>query len=84
MELAVPVAFEVVANGSEDIGGDTRRAMRDAMYSARLMSRCVEDLHRLLGTGGQQEADFTADVIELWDTRSRIAGGTNYSDEPPW
>ena len=84
MELAVPVAFEVVANGSEDIGGDTRRAMRDAMYSARLMSRCVEDLHRLLGTGGQQGADFTADVIELWDTRSRIAGGTNYSDEPPW
>ncbi|MBP8919069.1 MAG: type I-E CRISPR-associated endonuclease Cas1 [Micropruina sp.] len=84
MELAVPVAFGIVAKGSDDLGGDVRRAMRDAMHSARLMGRCVDDLHRLLGTGGEQETDFSADVIELWDSRSRVAGGTNYSDEPPW
>lgn len=84
MEIAVPVAFSVVARGSDDIGGDVRRAMRDAMYGARLMTRCVEDLHRLLGSDGELETDFTADVIELWDTQSRVAGGGNYSDEPPW
>jgi CRISPR-associated protein Cas1 len=84
MELAVPTAFGVVAKGSEDIGGDVRRAMRDAMYNTRLMSRCVEDVHRLLGSDGEQDSDFTCDVIELWDTRSRVAGGQNYSDEVPW
>lgn len=84
MEIAVPAAFSVVAKGSDDIGSDVRRAMRDAMYSARLMSRCVEDLHRLLGSEGELEADFTADVIELWDTQTRVAGGGNYSDDLPW
>jgi CRISPR-associated protein Cas1 len=85
MEIAVPVAFGVAAKGSEDIGADVRRAMRDAMYSAQLMSRCTADVHRLLGSGGELDSDFSADVIELWDTRSRVAGGLNYSDEePPW
>lgn len=84
MEIAVPAAFSVVAKGSEDIGADVRREMRDAMYGARLMGRCVEDLHRLLGSEGELETDFTADVIELWDTQSRVAGGGNYADEPPW
>lgn len=85
MEIAVPVAFGVVAKGSEDIGADVRRAMRDAMYSAQLMGRCTADLHRLLGSDGELDSDFTADVIELWDTRSRVVGGLNYSDEePPW
>lgn len=84
MELAVPVAFSVVASGSEDVGADVRRAMRDAMFSSKLMSRCAEDLHRLLGTGGEDETDFTCDVIELWDSRAAVAGGQNYSEEPPW
>lgn len=84
MELAVPVAFGVVAAGSDDIGSDVRRGMRDAMYSARLMSRCAEDLHRLLGSDGEQDADFTCDVIELWDTREAVAGGQNYSEDLPW
>lgn len=85
MEIAVPVAFGVVAKGSEDIGGDVRRAMRDAMHSAQLMSRCTADLHRLLGSEGELDSDFTADVIELWDTRSRVACGANYADEElPW
>jgi CRISPR-associated protein Cas1 len=84
MELAVPVAFAVAAAGSDDIGADVRRGMRDAMYNARLMSRCAEDLHRLLGSDGEAESDFTCDVIELWDTREAVAGGQNYAEEPPW
>lgn len=84
MELAVPTAFRVVARQTDDLGGDVRREMRDAMHAASLMSRCAEDIHRLLDSGGEQEADFAADVIELWDVRSRFAGGKNYSDELPW
>jgi CRISP-associated protein Cas1 len=84
MELAVPAAFGVVAKGSDDVGADVRRAMRDAMYGARLMSRCAEDLHRILGSSGEADSDFTCDVIELWDTRISVAGGQNYSDDLPW
>ena len=83
MELAVPVAFKVVADGSDDIGADVRRAMRDAMYAARLMSRCVADVHALLGTV-ESDADFTCDVIELWDAGSRVVGGRNFEDDLPW
>lgn len=85
MEIAVPVAFKVTADGSEDIPADVRRGMRDAMYSAGLLARCAQDLHRLLGSSGEEDADFSADVVELWDTRGRVAAGQNFGDdEPPW
>lgn len=85
MELAVPVAFQVVAEGSEDIGADVRRAMRDAMYEARLMARCARDLHQLLGSSGEADSDFLADIVEIWDTRGRVAAGQNFSeDDLPW
>lgn len=85
MELAVPVAFRVVAEGSEDIPADVRRSMRDAMYEAGLMARCARDLHRLLGSPGETDSDFLADVVEIWDTRGRIAAGQNFSnDDLPW
>lgn len=83
MELAVPVAFSVVARGSDDIPADTRRAMRDAMHAAKLLARCAKDLHTLLGSDGEADADYV-EVIELWDTRGRVVGGTNFDEEPPW
>lgn len=85
MELAVPVAFKVAAAGSEDLPADVRRAMRDAMHDAGLLGKCAEDLHRLLGSAGEVESDFSAEVLELWDSRGRVAAGQNYGDEElPW
>lgn len=84
MDVAVPTAFRVVAAGTGDVGGDVRRAMRDAMHSANLLSRCAEDIHEVLGTGGARDEDFEADVIELWDLRATVAGGQNYADDVPW
>lgn len=83
MELAVPVAFNVAAAGSEDLGADVRRAMRDAMHDAKLLTRCASDVHRLLGSEGDADADYEYDLVELWDRGLRIAGGKNY-EEPPW
>lgn len=82
MEIAVPVAFSVVAGESEDIPGDVRRAMRDAMHSAQLLQRCTRDIHRLLGSEDSDE-DFV-DVLELWDYHGKVAAGQNFSDELPW
>lgn len=83
VEIAVPVAFGVAAKGSDDIGADVRRAMRDAMHDAGLLARCTQDVHQLLGSDGDADRDYEVDVVELWDTRSRVAAGQNYED-PPW
>jgi len=84
VEIAVPVAFRVVAKGSEDVGADVRRAMRDAMHEAHLLERCTRDLHRLLGSEGAKDADYLIDVVELWDRRERLASGQNHGLELPW
>lgn len=84
VEIAVPVAFRVAASDNQDIGADVRRAMRDAMHDARLLERCTRDIHRLLGSDGDVDSDYLVDVVELWDTRSRLAAGQNPGDEPPW
>lgn len=85
MDLAVPVAFKVAATNSDDIGADVRRAMRDAMHEKHLLVRCAEDVHRLLGSAGEDETDISYDVVELWDRNLRVAAGQNYAeDDLPW
>lgn len=84
MELAVPVAFRIAAGESKDIPGDTRRAMRDAIHSSRLLERCVRDIRVLLSPDDELELDV--DVSYLWDAQDRlVAGGVNHSVEDlPW
>ncbi len=82
MELAVPVAFRVAADPGEDLPGEVRRAMRDAIHEAKLLSRCTRDLHDLLGSAGESDEDFSVDVIHLWDYRGSVAAGQNYEEEP--
>jgi len=84
VEIAVPAAFKVVAEGSVDIGADVRRAMRDAMHDAHLMERCTRDIHRLLDSDGETDEDYLVDIVELWDWRGSKASGQNYSEELPW
>lgn len=85
MDLAVPVAFQVAASQSDDIGGDVRRAMRDAMHAKHLLARCADDVHRLLGSAGEDQTDVSYDVVELWDRGLRVAAGQNYAeDDLPW
>lgn len=95
-EITIPAAFDVAATikredlPEDDVGGITRRAVRDAVKSGSILRRCVRDIHRLLLPGDGTEdvqADY-ADVIELWDDRSsKVVGGTNFAPndiEPPW
>lgn len=86
MELAVPVAFRAVARALEDddLPGQVRRDMRDAIQEAKLLPRCAADVHRLLRTGGDEDADYTFDMVELWDTKGLIPAGQNYEDDLPW
>jgi CRISPR-associated protein Cas1 len=87
MELAVPVAFSVTATSeSEDIPGEVRRKMRDAIHESKLLSRCARDLRRLLLEDEAEGLETTADELHLWDDRrGRVAGGKDYAeDDVPW
>lgn len=82
-ELAVPTAFGVVgADIQDDLPGEVRRKMRDAIYGSRLIERCVKDLHTLLGSPGESDEDYSVNVVRLWDRGFTLAAGQNYSEEP--
>lgn len=87
MDTAVPVSFRIAAGNSDDIGADVRRAMRDEMHEKRLLERCVRDIRSLLGFDADADLDSVSNVVELWDPRVLVAGGTNYGgddEELPW
>ena len=95
-EITVPVAFDVVERieredlPDDDVAGMTRRAVRDAVKSGTILTRCVHDIYRLLLPDDRSRGDDEnfADVIELWDDRQQnVAGGRNFAPEdlePPW
>lgn len=84
-ELAVPVAFGVAARAVEDVPGETRRAMRDAIHTGKLLTRCVRDIHRILGADGDSDDDYGWDIVELWDDRvGSVRGGQSWDGSPPW
>jgi len=80
-ELTIPIAFEIAGSGTDDIGPAARRAVRDRVFSGRLLERCVTDVqHLLLGDAAAAEM-FEADVVWLWDGADRVvAGGVSYED----
>jgi len=95
-EITVPVAFDVaeIINRerlpADDVGAMTRRAVRDAVKSGAILTRCVRDIYTLLlpgDTDAVEEADY-ADVIELWDDHGHnVVAGTNFSSadaDLPW
>lgn len=78
-EVTIPLAFEVVAEGSLDVTGDTRRRVRDALRAGDVLARCVKDIKRLLLPS--ESIDFEIDIVRLWDDRQgALAGGVDYSE----
>lgn len=81
-EITIPVAFDVVASGSTDIGADTRRAVRDRVHDGSILSRCVRDVRMLLlqpQQGGEIEDE--EDSLRLWDANGiEVAAGRNYAN----
>ncbi|MBB4682621.1 type I-E CRISPR-associated endonuclease Cas1e [Amycolatopsis jiangsuensis] len=87
-ELTIPAAFDIAADSSLDVAGETRRRMRDALHGGKLLPRCAHDIQRLLlGEDTDDLNTFEYFEIEaiasLWDDRhSPVAGGVSYGDEP--
>lgn len=90
-EYAIPAAFDAAAaceeEGSDDIGGITRRAVRDAVHAGNLLTRCCADIYALLLPDSHGDAEeWDSDVVELWDRKGNLAAGISYTDDedPPW
>lgn len=82
-EIAIPCAFKVAARDFEDVSGETRRAMRDAFHTTRLMERCAHDIKALLTEDptGSDQLPLDDNVVELWDGRhGSVPGGVSYGD----
>lgn len=81
-DTSIPVAFDVAARDSIDIGATTRRAMRDVMFRGRVVERCVADVRGLLGAvDTETDEGVGADVVALWnDSEQTVVGGRNYED----
>jgi CRISP-associated protein Cas1 len=85
-EITIPVAFDVAASGSTDIGADTRRAVRDHVHDGAILARCVRDIRALLlqpqPSGVIEDDDFDDhDSLGLWDDNGfEVAAGRNYAD----
>lgn len=78
-EVTIPLAFDVVAEGSLDVPGDTRRRVRDALRAGDVLRRCVKDVKQLLLPS--ESVDFDVDIITLWDDRQGVVpGGVGYSE----
>ena len=82
-EVAIPVAFEVAAQHPEDIGGTTRRAVRDAIRDGQIMRRAAHDIRQLLVPSAEgTEDEPLADVVQLWDERrGAVASGRSWTED---
>jgi CRISPR-associated protein Cas1 len=77
-EIGIPIAFDVAAQSEEDIGSRTRRALRDRINETSLLSRCVDDIKRLL-LPDAATSDGDRDVVTLQSDGGRqIAAGVNH------
>ncbi|MFD4635387.1 type I-E CRISPR-associated endonuclease Cas1e [Streptomyces sp. NPDC058284] len=84
-EIGIPLAFDIAAEGPEDVGPRTRRGLRDRINETGLLDRCVKDIKYLLLPGAQAEEDDRAgeqDRVTLQsDQDHHVAAGVNYSSE---
>lgn len=80
VEIALPAAFEVAAQGGEGVQSRVRRTMRERVHDARLLEKSVGDIHLLLGMPGAEQEPGSR--LALFDEQAgEVAAGTDYAIE---
>lgn len=77
-ETTIPVAFEIAAQNTDDIGRSVRQRMRDEMVKLHLLERMTHDIQTLLSA--EQEA-VEADLVRLWDENGTVPNAISYGKE---
>ena len=80
-EISIPVAFEMASKPHEDIGADTRHAVRDRISEGNLLERCVKDIRHLLMRDEENTSeDSMVDTLHLWDSQlGEVKSGVSYT-----
>ena len=68
-ETTIPVAFSVAADGVEDVGGETRRRLRDLYARSHILERMVRDIRYLLLGAEESVEEPRVEELYLWDER---------------
>ncbi|MFT4104369.1 MAG: type I-E CRISPR-associated endonuclease Cas1e [Lacrimispora sp.] len=78
-DVTIPIAFKIASKpGVEDIGRETRLAVRDAFADGKIMEKITRDLYNLMGEG---EQEVIADLINLWDDKEGLVKhGISYEE----
>lgn len=77
-ETSIPLAFAIAAENPPDIGGETRRRMRDQFKESHILDRMVHDIKYLLSDGDWKEEDYESSLY-LWDNgREELEHGHSY------
>lgn len=77
MEMAVPIAFEEAAKGSEDLERRVRIRLREQFRSGDLLVRIERDVFSVLGLGKYREELEPASHL-LHDNSRSVEGAINY------
>jgi CRISPR-associated protein Cas1 len=85
VDVSIPTAFQMAAQGTHDLEGRVRRACRDTFHTQRVLERIIPDIHYALGAReDRSEAgllDFDSDQAlpgGLWDPEEgEVRGGIN-------
>ena len=85
-ELAIPIAFRMVAEGTENLESRVRRASRDAFYRGKLLERVIPDIARVLGEPPGSAVTYADDDGAvptpgwLWDPAGDLPGGVAHGE----
>lgn len=88
MEITVPIAFQMAAEGKPNIDREVRKACRDLFVKQRILERVVKDIDTILQVVPEVDddsEDFDADPAlpgGLWDPeKGAVHGGVQYAAE---
>jgi len=81
-EITIPIAFDIAQKAPDDLEGETRRAVRDALTQNQILERATRDIKwLLLGNNAKDFEDEIGDIgiINLWDDKKGcVKSGVSY------
>ena len=81
-EITIPIAFEMaIHSNKENIGTNTRLAVRDAIADGKILVRMVKDICSLICSEDDKAENFS-DRVDLWDEKiGTVKNAVSYGRE---
>lgn len=86
-DLTIPLAFQTVAEGEENLESRIRKACRDAFYEHRILAKIIPDIEKVLDIPIPDEMQNEFDVDDalpagLWNGgNTSVEGGVSYNED---